>query len=151
MSIVIYTKKGKRSYKENRLIDKIKPIIEKQLDENPELYGKFRPATNFDELQKLHDMYTSDDVDFEEIDENDNNKNMAKGKNDFEETSDEENLTDSLGLDDDDDDDGYNDFVDPFNREEPIVRDYVTDGVSMEPGGDVKNTGQNEFQEPTSR
>ena len=42
MSIVIYTKKGKRSYKENRLIDKIKPIIEKQLDENPELYGKFR-------------------------------------------------------------------------------------------------------------
>jgi len=150
MSIVIYTKKGKRSYKENRLIDKIKPIIEKQLDENPELYGKFRPATNFDELQKLHDMYTSDDVDFEEIDENDNNKNMAKGKNDFEETSDEENLTDSLGLDDDDDDDGYNDFVDPFNREEPIVRDYVTDGVSMEPGGDVKNTGQNEFQEPTS-
>ena len=152
MSIVIYTKKGKRSYKENRLIDQIKPIIEKQLDENPALYGKFKPATNFLELQQLHQTYTSDVVDFEEVDETDNKDNMAKKNNNFEE---EENLTDSKGKGfvddgDDDDDDEYNDFVDPFNREEPIVRDYVTDGVSMDPGGEMKSSGQNDFEEPLS-
>ena len=147
MSIVIYTKKGKRSYKENRLIDQIKPIIEKQLDENPALYGKFKPATNFLELQQLHQTYTSDVVDFEEIDESDNKDNMAKKNNNFEEK--EENLT-GKGFVDDGDDDEYNDFVDPFNREEPIVRDYVTDGASMEPGGEIKNSGQNDFEEPLS-
>lgn len=156
MSIVIYTKKGKRSYKENRLIDKIKPIIEKQLEENPSLTGNFRPATNFQELQSLHDMYTSDDVEFEELNgekkQDEKTNKMAKGKNDLEEEvfTEDELLTDSKDLVNEDDDDEYNDFVDPFNREEPIVRDYVTDGVSMEPGGDVRNTGQSDFEEPNS-
>lgn len=156
MSIVIYTKKGKRSYKENRLIDKIKPIIEKQLEENPSLTGNFRPATNFQELQSLHDMYTSDDVEFEELNgekkQDEKTNKMAKGKNDLEEEvfTEDELLTDSKDLVNEDEDDEYNDFVDPFNREEPIVRDYVTDGVSMEPGGDVRNTGQSDFEEPNS-
>jgi len=136
--IVIYTKKGKRSYKENRLLDKIKPIIQKELDANPALYGKFKPASNFQELQALHDLYASDTVEFEEID---NTKNMEKVK--FET---EEELDKTSGYDNDDDE--TNDFVDPFNREEPIVRDYVTDGVSMEPGGGTTNSGQTEFEEP---
>ena len=68
-----------------------KSQVEKQLDENPALYGKFKPATNFLELQQLHQTYTSDVVDFEEIDESDNKDNMAKKNNNFEEK--EENLT----------------------------------------------------------
>jgi hypothetical protein len=154
MDLIVYTKKGKRNYKETRLIDKIKPLLEKELERNPGLYGKFVPAKNYEELEKIYSNLSSQDVEFEEIKENnkdvENENNMAKKKESLKEES-EENLTNSKGLGfDDDDNDDYNDFVDPFNREEPIVRDYVTDGASLEPDNEFKSTGQTEFEEPSS-
>ena len=148
MSIVIYNKRGKRNYKEERLIAKLKPLIEKRLKDNPEQYGNFKPATTYDELENMYNLYSSEDADFEEIEiENENEKNMAK-KQGFEEDENEELLTDSKGLGIDDDDDEESDFVDPFNREEPIIRDYVTDGVSLDPDGPQEQVTQTEFDEP---
>jgi hypothetical protein len=147
MDLVIYTKKGKRNYKEIRLIEKIKPLLQKQLDENPALYGKFVPAKNYQDLEKIYNELSTPSVEFEEIEKNENNineKSMAK-KKDLE--LEDENLTDSLGLGADDDDEDTSDFVDPFNREEPIVRDYVMDG-SLEPEGTIESNGQTDFNEP---
>jgi hypothetical protein len=155
MDVVIYTKKGKRNYKETRLIEKIKPLLEKELDSNPSLYGKFVPAKNYAELEKMYSNLSSQETEFEEIKENnkdvENENDMAKTNKEKAKDLEEENLTDSKGLGfDDDDDSDYNDFVDPFNREEPIVREYVTDGASLEPESEFKSTGQTEFEEPSS-
>lgn len=149
MSIVIYNKRGKRNYKEERLIAKLKPLVEKRLKDNPELYGSFKPATTYDELENMLELYSSEDAEFEEItnDEIENENNMAKKKG-FDEDDDE--FTDSKGLTDDEDDDEESDFVDPFNREEPIIRDYVTDGVSLDPDGQQEKVTQTEFDEPTT-
>ena len=32
---------------------KLKPLIEKRLKDNPEQYGKFKPATTYDELENM--------------------------------------------------------------------------------------------------
>jgi hypothetical protein len=51
MSIKLYTKRGKKSYKETRLIEELQPIIDKKLQENPELVSEFVPANDFEELK----------------------------------------------------------------------------------------------------
>lgn len=119
MSIKFYAKKGKRNYKEVKLIKELQPIIDAKLQENPDLAENFRPATSFEELQALHRQYISQDVEFEELEKKQNNTtNMAK---------DEEVKDDDFFKQIDESDDAA-DFIDPFNREEPIVRDYVTGG-----------------------
>lgn len=119
MSIKFYAKKGKRNYKEVRLIKELQPIIDQKLQQNPDLAESFRPATSFEELEALHRQYVSQEVEYEEINNKQNNtNNMAK---------DEEVKDDDFFKQIDESDDS-GDFIDPFNREEPIVRDYVTGG-----------------------
>jgi len=140
MSIKIYAKGGKRSYKEQRLLRELKPIIDEKIRQNPDLAESFRPANNFDELQALHRQYISQDVEFEELSEKQNNiNNMAK--------EDEVKEDDFFKQIDESDDSG--DFIDPFNREEPIVRDYVTGGGLKDetiPEGPTRTS----FAEPVS-
>jgi hypothetical protein len=140
MSIKFYAKKGKRNYKEVRLIKELQPFIDQKLQQNPELAENFRPATNFEELEALHRQYVSEEVDYEEISEKqNNNRSMAKEKV---ETNDDKDFFKQIDESNDD-----SDFVDPFNREEPIVRDYVTGGGLKDdsiPEGPVRTT----FDEP---
>lgn len=140
--IKIYNK-VKPNYKENKLIKELQPIINKKLKENPSLASEFTPANNFEELKRLHNMYVSDEVDFEEINEETNS--MAKKDAVLD---DEEELignNDSFYEDEEE-----NTFIDPFNREEPIVRDYVTDGGMEEDLGQNKAPNRTQFDEPIS-
>ena len=82
MSVKIYIKKGLKSYKENRLVTKITEQIDKKIAENPDFANSFKPATNFVELQKLHDKYCVSDVEFEDIKEP---KNKVENKESIEE------------------------------------------------------------------
>lgn len=142
MSIKIYIKKGNKNYKENKLLRELQPIIDAKLQSNPELAESFVPAKNFDELKALHQMYVSEEVDFQEI-ENDMSK---KGEvEDFEES---QNDNDIMIEDDSFEDDGT--FIDPLNREEPIVRDYVTDGGISEDMGQSTGPIRTDFAEPVS-
>lgn len=146
MSFQIYTKRGKRNYKENKLLKDIEPILMRKLKENPDL--KFQPATTFSELETLHADLMSQDVDYEEVandkvDNNQNDKTMAKQKDeeiDFTKGKEDFNLED---LDDD------TTFIDPFNREEPIVRDYVLSSDNLSEHETV-DSGRTSFSEPTS-
>lgn len=109
----IYIKRGKRNYKENKLIAKIQEAMSK----NPNIANEITPATNFEDLKSIHDKYVIEDVHFEETisnnnkkqqtEQNMNDRNNKNNQNDFDETEKE------------------NSFIDPLNREEPIVRDYV--------------------------
>jgi hypothetical protein len=117
MSIKFYIKRGKKNYKEAKLIRELQPIIDAKLQSNPDLAENFIPASNFEELQALHRQYVAKDVEYVEIKDN-----MAKKQEEVE-INDDNDFFKQI----EESEDG-SDFVDPFNREEPIVRDYVTGG-----------------------
>lgn len=134
----IYNKRGKRNYKENRLVDELTKELQKRLDSGDHtVVHNFKPADSFVELQQLHIQYTSKDVPFEEIKEQTSNAdNMATKK--------EESIDDIL-MDDTED----SSFIDPFNRQEPTTYDYTNDG-GFSKDSTPKNTGQTDFAEPMS-
>jgi hypothetical protein len=139
--INVYNKRGKRNYKEAKLIKELQPIIDKKINENPDLINQFSPANNFDELKRLHQTYVSEDVDFEEI--NEDKSNMATDKNVIE----DEKIVNNDSFYEDE---VENTFIDPFNREEPIVRDYVTDGGMEEDTAANREPNRTQFDEPVS-
>lgn len=143
--IKVYAKKGKPNYKEKRLVAELQQAIEKRRISDPEITERFRPANTFEELQGLHRMYASEEVEYTEINKND----MAKKKN-VEADEELENVTEGTPNFDFDDDDESTGFIDPFNREEPIVRDYVTEGGISEDSGKVRGPVRTEFDEPVS-
>jgi hypothetical protein len=76
MKLNVYNKNGtgtKPNYKETKLIKEIQAALKEKLKDNPELASQFEPATNFQQLKQLHENYVSNDVEFEEINENVNN------------------------------------------------------------------------------
>jgi len=135
MSVKIYAKNGRRTPIEQRLLRELKPIIDEKIRANPDLAESFRPATDFNELQALHTQYVSTEVKYEELNEA-KKIDMSEGKEkDFFDEIDESN--DDL------------DFVDPFNREAPIVRDYVTGG-GLKSGGEDTGPTRTQFDEPVT-
>jgi uncharacterized coiled-coil protein SlyX len=129
MSKKVYNKVGRLNYKEKKLITKIEEAIAQKLEKDPSF--TFEPASDYNELQNMYYKYAVDDVVFEEVKKDDTlaPKNEKEGKSFF-----------------DNDDDT---FVDPMNREEPIVRDYV---MNNEFGGGARAnaTPQTDFAEPIS-
>lgn len=142
----IYFKNGGKSYnlnyKEKRMVEKLQPIIDAQIAKNPELAEKFVPARNFEELEKMYNEYASEEVAIES--ETINNDNMAE----VEEL--EDDFQDNSKATGGSDDETVADIIDPFNREEPIVRDYVLDGGDLADPNTQEFSGQTEFEEPTS-
>lgn len=130
MALKIYSKLGKLNYKEKKLVSQLEGILAKKLEENPSF--TISPATNYNELQNMFYKYGVDDAKFEDI----KTEKGAKSESTKETTS----------VFDDDDDDT---FVDPMNREEPIVRDYVMNN-EFGGGASTNTTQQTEFGEPMS-
>jgi len=148
MALTIYSKLGKRSYKENRLIKDIQSEIEKKIAENPQLASKFRPASTFEELQLLHREYCSTDVEYEEISgskEDDHAKFRDSMKESVEKIEPTKEVEKSELPQDD-----YS-FTDPFNDAEPIVRDYVMDNnFDKNPSTNSETSSNSNFDEPTN-
>jgi len=130
MAIKVYQKRGNLNYKERRLIKEIEEAVEKKIASDPTLEGKFKSAASFEELQQLHNVYCAEDVAFEEIPDS-SNKPI-------------ENPAPSV-------DDGAT--FDPFNKEEPIIRDYVMDeGVKRDSSSSSTEPKfeQTSFNEPVT-
>jgi hypothetical protein len=150
MSIKVYAKRGKHNYKEKRLAKELQEALDIRRKTDPEIAERFMPATSFEELQGLHRMYVSQEVEYEDIDKDNDiqeetTTKMAKQKNE----SDGEQSSSKSFLDSFEEEESL-DFVDPFNREEPIVRDYVTEGgISMDSGKDTGPT-RTQFDEPVT-
>lgn len=143
--VKIYLKRGNLNYKERRLVAEISQAIEQKIQVDPTFEQKFVPAATFEELQKMHASYCSDVVEFEEIknektgDTGDSKTSESESKNNVEttQTSDENQQTNEV-------------IEDPFNEQEPVVRDYV-----MLDEGKAANTNENPnhqtaFSEPTN-
>jgi hypothetical protein len=131
MSTKVYNKIGRINYKEKKLLSKVEEAIAKKMAENPSF--SFEPASNYTELQNLYYKYCVDDVVFEEV---------KRGASDTEK---ETETTETKSMFDNDDDS----FVDPMNREEPIVRDYVMNN-EFGGGASTSTNVQTEFGEPMS-
>lgn len=147
MKVNVYNKNGngtKPNYKESKLIKEIQLALKDKLKNNPELASEFEPATNFQQLKQLHQNYVSQDVEFEEINENVNNeKQNIMAKEEVIEAKDENDLFDEIT------DDSDNSFIDPFNREEPVLYDYTLEG-GMSKDGNVNSNQRSDFSEPVS-
>jgi hypothetical protein len=151
MALKIYSKRGNTNYKEKKLIKKIEEALLKKFANEPDLESRFQPATNPEELQALYDKYCTEEVSFEEIPNKENeHKDFRDGMKESLEEDDEVKTPDTNYDDKDliEDNEEDNKFVDPFNRDTPIVRDYVMDdGFKDEAKDEPKKTS---FDEPQS-
>lgn len=137
----IFLKKGNKNYKEKRLLEALEPIIKKKMESEADFSRKFVPATNYEELKAMHDRYVPQDVEFEEI-----------------KTKTTTQMSKSISKDDVEDvyfgdtESNNNDFVDPFNRENPKVREYVLSEDPLEEHStrQEKPNPFQKFDEPTS-
>lgn len=149
----IYNKRGNKNYKEKRLLKDLEAYIQKKILEDPNFDKEFIPATNYSELEKMHSKYIVEDAEmiegnksvkakdnFENNEEIDNN--MARKNEDVQDVEFTETKTESKGS-------SNSAFIDPFNREEPIVRDYVMNGGFKEEAKS-EQPQKTFFDEPTS-
>lgn len=138
MAIKIYQKRGNLNYKERRMIAEIEEAITKKFGNDPSIEERFSPATNFEQLKELHTRYCVEDVEFQDV----------KTDNSEEEIKMDSVMNDDTDLLDEDD----NSFIDPMNREEPIVRDYVMDEdiSNANPSDKTEGPIKTSFDEPAS-
>jgi hypothetical protein len=138
----ILVKKGTQNYKEKKLLNDLQPILERKMLTDSNFATNFKPVNNYEDLKKLHDIYCTENAEI--ISETPNITNMENKKsvlsnekdNDFDKKS---NFTEST----------KNEFSDPFNEEQPIIRDYVLNGdeYTKTPLNQQQNVGDN-FNEP---
>lgn len=119
MAKKIYQKRGNLNFKERKLIEQ----IEAKISTSPDL--EFDTANSFDELRELHIQLTASDTEFEEVAP----KVTPEASGIKEKKS--------------------NPFIDPLNREEPNVRDYVMDD-KFDPFADFQTSNKSAFAEPTN-
>lgn len=164
MALKVYLKRGNTNYKEKKFISKIQEAVARELDKDPTYADRFQPANTFEELKALHDKLCIEDVDFEDVkgDKTETNKdakmedegNEGEGQENSEAKSEEKIVKKKEKVAEGE----TSNHVDPFNREEPIVRDYVLDeGVkNTGEGGDQSQqgggggAGKSDFKEPVS-
>ena len=145
----LYKKRGNKNYKEKRLIQEIESALTNKMESNPNIENEIVPATNISELQKMHSKYVGvEEAEYIEVKNDSTNEKSQMIKKETEEI---EDIQDFEVVEEKTSSNSSSTFIDPFNREEPIVRDYVLGDESMK-----KNVMSNEqkaqtvFEEPTS-
>lgn len=137
----IYVKKGATNYKEKKLITEIEQALGKKSQSDPNIANSFSPATNFEELKKLHDKICGNFDDYEEVkddDKNDSESETEKNHKAFRDGMKETVQSNESQM-----------VIDPFNDAEPIVRDYVL-SEDFESKEQSEEPTKQSFDEPTS-
>jgi len=120
----VYKKRGNISLKEKAMVKEIEKYVESELAKDPNFV--FKPAENEEELKAYFDEFSTSDAEI--IDEVKLNKVNEKTI--------ETEKADTSGK-----------LIDPFNREEPIIRDYVLEETFAE---NTTNSDKKDFAEPIS-
>jgi hypothetical protein len=131
MAMKVYNRKGNISLKEKAMVREVEKAVDILAKEDPNF--KINPANNISELEELYNKYAVTDAEFVETVEapKQDTKNIV---NDFKKEAGTESDTTEK-------------FVDPFNRDEPIVRDYVLQEEFEEPSAQPSKSS---FDEPLS-
>jgi hypothetical protein len=144
----VYIKKGNTNYKEKKLIKAIREKIVAQQAKDPNF--AVDPVRTLDDLKSLHDRMVAEPVEFTEdktaVDSaktEQKNTDMSEDAQIEEAVVEEEKVGDSASSD--------RNFVDPFNREDVIVNDYVLGGDEYATDTPKENADEDQrFDEPTS-
>lgn len=126
----VYNKKGNISLKEKAMVKELEKYVQSQMAKDPNY--SFEPANNQVELEALYKQYGVQDVEFEEADSVEPVEQKSQPKKEVVEDS----------------GDSGRKSIDPFNREEPLVRDYVMSDDFAEDV--IPNTEKTSFDEPLS-
>ena len=123
-----YRKKGNYNYKERTMLSE----IAQRLTEKPELESSVTPASSFDELKSLHQTIMSDVAEI--LEDTITTPSASETIPPVEEPKEVKSP-----------------FIDPLNREEPNVRDYVMED-QFDPFADFnrQTKHKSEFREPTN-
>ncbi len=142
MAVKVFKKRGTPNHNQRKMIKDLQEYFEA----NPGKAENIVVATDDDSLKSLHAQYCAEEVEFTEI-KNDGTTTTHKPNM---ENESHENFRDSMGGEDDpDSEDEYAPRVDPMNRHEPIIRDYVKeDGFQQETG--QKPPAASSYDEPTN-
>lgn len=147
----VYRKKGRYNYKEKKLIDAIREKLAEKQAKDPNF--AIEPATSYEQLQHLHMNIMADEATFEEVSssatpneeiDTQQTSNMSEETETVEEVEQVASAEESTA---------GRDFVDPFNRENPIVRDYVLgddDYPDSKESQETADAVQDSFDEPSS-
>ena len=144
----IFNKRGNLNYKERKLISNIENELRKRHGDEYlstlDNYGG--TANNFSELQGLYDRITTDDAQEVEYEVIEDKKPTQQPTNTNNQTKTQDMPTQKEVSE--------SAFVDPFNREEPLVRDYVMNNEYKQPEtsqqGATTTTEKVDFAEPIS-
>ena len=129
----VYNKRGNTTLKEKAMVRELEKTMSSLLREDPDF--SFTPANNQAELESLYNQYVVTEANVEE----------------YTETSKEpvsEPTPTSTPKEETSDADAGRKQIDPFNREEPIIRDYVVEGDFDEET--IDGHGKTSFEEPMS-
>lgn len=138
--------RGNVHYSLKKLIRELEPIIERKMITDPNFAANFRPATNQEELQRMHSVYCAENATIisEIKNEPTNLSSMANEstKNEGNKSSEAASISNNL-------------VIDPINEAEPIIRDYVLQDDAYEkkssiPSPDALNEAELNFAEPMS-
>jgi hypothetical protein len=130
MAVKVYNRKGNISLKEKAMVRELEKAVLKLQQEDPNF--QFKPANNPSELEGLYNEYAVTDIDFVEV--KSNLETESKIVEDF-----KKETGSSMG--------SSEKLIDPFNREEPIVRDYV---LNEEFADETTQSTKSSFDEPLS-
>jgi hypothetical protein len=132
-----YIKNGRKTPAEKNLADALQKAIDRKIYENPDFAKDFKPARTIEQLKSLHKEHCVEDAQVIDVatDKNEEKSSISSGG--------EKKNTPEPDFDDNDS------FIDPMNREEPIIRDYVLNDnfANSDKKSGIKQTV---FNEPTS-
>lgn len=137
----IYEKRGNLNYKERKIIEQIKDAIDRKMVGNPDF--KVNTAKSMKELEGLYREHCVETVEFTEVPNGSKEKvNIEPEVQNQEQTMSEETTSSVEGSTEQ-----TKKPFDPFNREKPLVREYVRG--SDFPGEKMNEEGTNKsFGEP---
>lgn len=123
--MAIYSKKGALNTKEKNYVKALEEYISKQKQANPDF--EMNPIRNFAELESAFEEYCIEDASYDDGDDD-----FDEPKSSQRTVSNEKPISTN------------NKSSDPFNREEPEVRDYVLENIKPDEPYDPNKT----FEEP---
>jgi len=129
MSVKVYNRKGNISLKEKAMVRELEKAVAKLQQTDPNF--KLTPANNLSELEDLYSEYAVTDIEFVETKTSESESPITEDI--------KKDTSSSMG--------GSEKLIDPFNREEPIVRDYVLD---EEFSDETMQSTKSSFDEPLS-
>jgi hypothetical protein len=131
MAIKVYNRKGNISLKEKAMVRGIEKAIAQLEAEGESL--DFKTANNLSELEQLYNQYAVTDVEFTDTTDTQKEESGASVDKFKKSTEIEKESTEKV--------------IDPFNRDEPIVRDYV---LQEEFEDTTPQSNKTTFDEPLS-